>query len=162
MTHTETIRSISSWKAWLSLAVFLAIVIGGGSTIGILTAPGGWYAGLDKPPFNPPNWLFAPVWTLLYICIAIAGWRIWRFAPRGRAMQLWYGQLVANWIWSPVFFSLHLPWAALAVCAAMWAFILGFILTARQIDRPASWLMVPYLLWVSFAGVLNASVAWLN
>src|SRR5690554_3545525 len=86
--------SRNSPRSWLTLAVFLAVVIGVGSLIGILTAPGEWYAGLDKPPFNPPNWIFGPVWFVLYVLIAIAGWRTFMRNPGGLAMKLWGGQMV--------------------------------------------------------------------
>ena len=162
MTHTQTSHPTDLKHGWPALAVFLLIVIGVGSFVGALTAPGTWYAGLEKPFFNPPNWIFAPVWTLLYVCIAVAGWRLWSQDRQGLPMKLWFGQLVVNWIWSPVFFSLQLLWPALAVLLVMWALILGVVLTAARTDRTASFLMLPYLAWVSFAGLLNASVAWLN
>src|SRR6185437_4556277 len=91
----------------LALIPFLILVAGGGLAIGFLTAPGEWYAGLAKPSFNPPNWLFAPVWTLLYVLIAIAGWRIWRRDAGGWPTRLWWAQLVLNFLWSPIFFAAH-------------------------------------------------------
>jgi tryptophan-rich sensory protein len=87
------------------LILFLILVIGGGLAIGFLTAPGEWYAALAKPDFNPPNWLFAPVWTLLYILIAIAGWRVFERNRNGWPMKLWWAQLVLNFLWSPIFFA---------------------------------------------------------
>ncbi len=159
---TESARSDSVYRDWLVLVAFLVVVIATGGVLGVLNAPGAWYASLAKPPFNPPNWVFAPVWTFLYVLIAIAGWRLWKTEPRGVAMKLWVGQLVVNWAWTPVFFSLQMLWPALFVLGLMWALILGVILMAWRRDRPASLLMVPYILWVSFAGLLNAAVAWLN
>ena len=91
----------------IPLILFLVLVIGGGLAIGFLTVPGEWYTGLAKPSFNPPNWLFAPVWTILYVLVAIAGWRIWRKDAGGRAMKLWWTQLVLNFLWSPSFFAAH-------------------------------------------------------
>ncbi|MGE0232119.1 MAG: TspO/MBR family protein [Flavobacteriaceae bacterium] len=145
-----------------SLIVFLVIVIGGGLTIGYLTAPGEWYQGLAKPSFNPPAWVFAPVWTLLYILIAIAGWRVFQRAPSSTAMKLWYAQIALNFLWSPVFFSAHMTGAALVVIGLLLAAILGFIVTARRVDRAAAWLFTPYAAWVAFASVLNASIFVLN
>ncbi len=144
------------------LAAFLAIVILPGALIGIATAPGAWYAALAKPPFNPPNWVFAPTWFVLYVLIAFAGWRIWMKAPRSTPMGAWAGQMALNWLWSPVFFTLHLVWLAVAIIAGLLALIACFIWTAKDMDRPAAWAFVPYLLWVSFATVLNVSVAILN
>jgi translocator protein len=162
MTQADAKNTGSRLRRFGSLAVFLVVVIGVGALIGIGNAPGDWYAGLDKPPFNPPNWVFGPVWTILYICIAVAGWRIWKIAPSGMTMKFWYAQMAANWIWSPFFFSLQLLWPALAICLVMWILILAVVTTARPVDPLASWLMVPYLAWVGFAGLLNASLAWLN
>ncbi len=162
MTKTDTAGSGSLSHNWLALAVFLVVVVGAGSFIGVLNAPGAWYSGLDKPFFNPPNWVFAPVWTLLYLMIAIAGWRLWITERSGLAMKLWFGQLVVNWVWTPVFFTLQLLWPALVVLAVMWLLIVGVIAAAWHADRTSSWLMMPYLAWVSFAGLLNAAVAWLN
>ncbi|MGE0668753.1 MAG: TspO/MBR family protein [Sphingomonadales bacterium] len=146
----------------LQLGLFLALVVGGGSTIGVLTGPGDWYAALAKPAFNPPDWVFAPVWTLLYVMIAVVGWRLWRGDRRSRAMHLWWLQLALNFLWSPVFFSLHWLEAAMGVILLLLAGILGCIATAWRRDRVAAWLMVPYAAWVAFASVLNAALAVLN
>ena len=145
-----------------TLAVFIVLVLGGGTLIGVTTLPGGWYAGLIKPSFNPPNWIFAPVWTLLYLLIAIAGWRIWQRDPRSTAMTAWFIQLGLNFVWSPVFFGAHRIGLALAIIVALLAAILSFIATAWPRDRVASWLFVPYAAWVSFATALNAAVWRLN
>ena len=147
---------------YASLALFVVLVGGGGTLIGFLTAPGPWYEALAKPPFNPPNWLFGPAWTLLYILIAVAGWRTWLDVPRGRAMTLWWVQLALNFAWSPVFFALQAPWAALAVILLLLASILGFITISRERDVVAAWLFIPYAAWVAFATLLNASIVWLN
>ena len=108
-----------SMNRLLSLAGFLALVLGGGLVIGYLTLPGAWYAGLHKPPFNPPDWLFGPVWSLLYVLIAVAGWRIWARDRDGTAKRIWSAQLVLNFLWSPVFFGLHAPGPALAIISAL-------------------------------------------
>ncbi len=81
---------------FVTLALFIALVLGGGILIGVLTPPGAWYAALAKPPFNPPGWVFAPAWTLLYILIAVAGWRTWQCGPRNTAMAVWFVQLALN------------------------------------------------------------------
>ena len=146
----------------LSLVLFLGLVLGGGLAIGVLVAPGEWYANLNKPPFNPPNWLFGPVWFALYVLIAIAGWRTFLAEPNGTAMKLWYGQMVLNWLWSPVWFGLHLLWPAFVVIIAILALIVAFIARRWNSDRLSAWLFVPYAAWVAFASLLNLSIAILN
>jgi benzodiazapine receptor len=146
----------------LALIVFLVFVVGGGLAIGIVTVPGEWYAGLDKPAFNPPNWLFAPVWTVLYALTAVAGWRVWEHDPSGTPMKLWLGQLVLNFLWSPVLFAAHQMGFALAIILLLLVTILTFIGVAWRQDRPAALMFVPYAAWVAFALVLNASILALN
>ena len=145
-----------------ALVAFLAVVVGGGLAIGYLTAPGDWYQGLQKPDFHPPAWVFAPVWTVLYVFIAIAGWRVWKTAPSSAAMKCWIAQMILNFLWSPVFFSMHMTGLALIVIALLLAAILAFIVTARRVDSVAAWLFAPYAAWVAFASVLNASIFVLN
>lgn len=159
---TLTLDDLRQPRSLIILALFLAVVMGAGTLIGLTTAPGAWYASLEKPPFNPPNWIFAPVWLALYVCIAIAGWRTYLQAPGGNGMNLWIGQMVLNWLWSPVFFSLHLLWPAFVVIVLMLAVIAGFIADRWKKDRLAAWLFVPYLAWVAFATLLNGAVAVLN
>ncbi|MBX3596781.1 MAG: tryptophan-rich sensory protein [Rhizobiaceae bacterium] len=145
-----------------SAMAFIAIVVAVGLLIGYMTPPGQWYEGLQKPFFNPPGWVFGPVWTVLYVLIGIAGWRIWSIAPRSTAMMLWGAQMVLNWLWSPAFFALQSPALALAIIIAMLALVLLFIVNAWKLDRLAAWLFVPYAAWVSFATALNASIVYLN
>ena len=159
---TLTLSDYRTPRALLLLAVFLAIVIGVGAVIGISTAPGEWYAGLNKPLFNPPNWLFGPVWFALYVLIAIAGWRTLLQQPSGTAMKLWYGQMALNWVWSPVWFGLHALWPAFVIIIAILATIVAFIATRWKDDRVSAWLLVPYAAWVAFASLLNLSIAVLN
>ena len=130
--------------------------------IGYISQPGEWYAALEKPPFNPPNWIFAPVWSSLYVLIAIAGYRTWVSYPASSAMRLWIVQLVLNFLWTPIFFTLHLPGAALVVLLLMLASIVGFIAASGPQDRASALLFLPYALWVAFAGALNAAIWWLN
>jgi len=146
----------------LALVLFLFLVVGGGLAIGYLTAPGGWYAGLAKPSFNPPNWVFAPTWTVLYVLIAVAGWRVWRKEPGDWPMLLWWAQLALNFLWTPVFFAAHRIGLALLVILLLLATILTFIVASWRRDREASWLFVPYALWVSFALLLNGAIWLLN
>ncbi|MEM8571888.1 MAG: TspO/MBR family protein [Pseudomonadota bacterium] len=156
------IAPATSPASLLTLGLFLIVVVGGGIAIGAMTPPGEWYANLTKPPFNPPAWVFAPVWTTLYIFIAVAGWRILRREPSGWAMRFWGLQLVFNFLWSPVFFAAHRMDVGLVVSALMFASILGFIQQAGKIDPVARLLFLPYAAWISFATLLNASLLMLN
>ncbi len=147
---------------WLSLLGFLVLVVGGGLAIGYLTAPSEWYAGLPKPSFNPPGRVFPPVWTVLYVLIAVAGWRSFERDRRGWPMRLWWAQLALNFLWSPVFFAAHRIGLALVVILLMLAAILAFIATAWRQDRVAASLFVPYAAWVAFASVLNGAIFAMN
>lgn len=160
-----TIPSLADYKTprpWLTLGIFLVVVVAISALIGIQSSPDGWYENLDKPPFNPPSWLFSPVWFTLYVLIAIAGWRIWMIDAGSTAMKVWFAQMAVNWAWSPVWFVGHMLWPAFAVIVTMLALIVAFIALARKLDTLAAWLFVPYLAWVSFATLLNLSIAVLN
>ncbi len=141
---------------------FLILVLGGGLLIGANNVPGDWYQSLAKPAFNPPNWIFAPVWSLLYVLIAIVGARIWLSQRRSMAMRLWYAQLVLNFAWSPIFFGLQDPAAALIVILGLLVAVVGFIAAAWREDRIAALLFLPYLAWVAFATALNGAIVALN
>jgi benzodiazapine receptor len=145
-----------------SLLVFLLLVMGGGIAIGTLTAPGDWYANLAKPPFNPPNWIFGPVWSVLYLIIAWVGWRLWQRGERGTLMKLWFAQMGLNFLWSPAFFALQMPALALVIILCLVLTLVLFIQTAWRPDRTSALLFVPYLAWVGFASVLNAAIVYLN
>ena len=137
------------------LLVFLALVLGGGLALGAITVTGGWYEGLEKPPFNPPSWVFGPAWTVLYVLIAIAGWRSFEREPRGCPMAIWTAQLALNFLWTPIYFSAHWIGFALAVILALLATILAFIRVSWPVDRLAATLFIPYAAWVAFASILN-------
>lgn len=142
--------------------LFIALAVGGGLSIGYFTAKGDWYAQLEKPSFNPPGWVFGPVWTVLYVLIAVAGWRVWRQDPVGWPTRLWWGQLALNFLWSPTFFAAHLIGPALAIVLLLLAVILSFIVVSWRQDREAALLFIPYAVWVAFASLLNASILALN
>ena len=127
-----------------------------------MTAPGEWYAQLTKPAFNPPGWIFGPVWTVLYMLVAVAGWRAFERHRRGWPMRLWWTQLAINFLWSPVFFAAHRIGLALGVVLLLFAAILAFIAAAWRQDRVAAWLFVPYGAWVAFASALNGAIWRLN
>lgn len=149
-------------RSILPLIVLLVLVVGGGWIIGASNLPGAWYGSLHKPPFTPPNRLFPVAWTVLYVLIAIAGWRTYERVGSGVVMQVWWAQLLLNFAWSPIFFTAHLMWVALGVIVAMFALIVAFIVMSWREDRIAALLFVPYALWVAFASVLNASLNVMN
>ncbi|MBC6982603.1 TspO/MBR family protein [Caulobacter sp. 17J80-11] len=145
-----------------SAAAFVAACVGVSLAIGWVARPGEWYADLVKPAFNPPSWVFGPVWTFLYILIGIAGWRTWRVAPKSAAMAWWGVQMGLNWLWSPAFFGAQRPWLAFAVILALLGAIVAYIAAAWRQDRTAAWLFIPYAAWVAFAGTLNGFIATAN
>ncbi len=124
-----------------------------------------WYNTLNKPFFSPPNWVFGPVWTVLYILIAISGVIIWKKRKKvniHKAMRLYFVQLALNLIWSPVFFGLHQIGLAFVIIIFMWVFIYKTIKAFEKIDKTSAYLLYPYLIWVTIASVLNLSVMLLN
>jgi translocator protein len=156
----------AGWRALLGLGVFLLLTLGTGAlgSIATETGPGSWYSTLEQPAFSPPDWVFGPVWTTLYVLIGVAGWRVWRSADpgRGRALLLWGVQLVLNLAWSWIFFGAQAIVPALVEIVVLWVVIVLTMLAFFRIDRLAGWLFVPYLLWVTFAAALNAGYAVLN
>ncbi len=150
-----------------ALVAFLALCLGLGALGGIATAQsvGTWYATLAKPSFNPPDGVFAPVWTTLYALIAVSGWRVWRRrgAPGTRAAFVAYAaQLALNLAWSWLFFGQRMIGAALAdIVLLLVAIVINALLFSR-IDRVAAWLLAPYGAWVAFAAVLNLAIWRLN
>lgn len=135
----------------------------------------GWYADAEKVPWSPPNVIFAPVWTLLYVMIAVAGWLVWRSGYRTRqsnrarqALWMYVAQLALNGLWSPMFFAGY-PlvgeaawWAALVIIVALIVSVVWFAASAWKHSRAASWMMVPYVVWLAFATTLNAGIIALN
>ena len=152
------------FKLIISIAIPLAI----GAIAGYFTSSSvqGWFATINKPSFNPPNWLFAPVWTALYILMGIAFYLVWKSEPasvvKKTAITLYIIQLAFNFCWSFIFFYMHQPGWALVDIVLMWIFILLTIVWFGKITPAAAWLLVPYICWVSFATVLNFAVWKLN
>ena len=152
-------------RSFAGLLVALVACYGAAALGGIATASsvGTWYEALQKPPFNPPSWVFGPVWTILYGLMAVAAWLVWRDAEAAKLpLRLFAIQLALNTAWSWLFFGFRQPgWAGLEI-GLLWLAI-GATLVAFWRVRPlAGWLLVPYLLWVSFASILNFSLWWLN
>ncbi len=128
------------------------------SITGSMFRPGDWYATLKKPSWTPPGWLFAPVWTMLYVAIAVAGWLVWQQAGFGPALAVWIIQLALNGAWSYVMFGRKQIGAAMLTLCALWLFVALFAWLAWPISQTASLLFWPYLAWVSFAGALNFTI----
>jgi len=151
-------RQILALVGWVLLC-FAAAAMGG------LFMPGEWYASLRKPAWNPPGWIFGPVWTALYTMMAVAAWLVWRcggWAAQRRPLALFLVQLALNALWTPLFFGLHRPGLAFAEIVLLWLAIAATLVAFRPVSRAAAWLLAPYLAWVSFATVLNLTLWRLN
>ena len=160
-------------KQILSLVGFVALSFAAPAVSAILSVsgPGDWYRELNKPWFNPPGWIFGPVWTLLYCAMGAAAWLVWRKGAdgdirHGHALVLPLGffllQLVLNALWTPLFFGMHRPGLALIDIMAMWTAIGATTVAFYPVSKMAAFLFIPYWLWVSFASILNAAIWWLN
>jgi tryptophan-rich sensory protein len=153
---------------WAALIIAILPVVVASLLGSAVTVPqiAGWYAGLAKPPFNPPNWIFAPVWTALYALMALAVFRILRTPVgtpgRRRALLAYHLQLLVNVAWSFAFFGANSPLAGLIVILPLLAAIIATIAAFRPLDRLGANLLWPYVAWVGFATLLNASIWWLN
>lgn len=155
--HHATVRMIPRVK---SLLVFLGIVAAV-ALLGGIFQPDAWYFSLKKPTWNPPPAVFAPVWTILYVMIAIGGWLLWTAGAR-TALMWWAAQLLLNGLWSPLFFGAHRADWALVDIVLMWIAIGGLIASSWRVKRAAALLFLPYWMWVSFATALNWSIWRLN
>jgi translocator protein len=153
-------------RLWM-LGLFVGICLAVGAVGGISSARsvGNWYAALDKPSWTPPDWVFGPVWTNLYVLIGIAGWLVWRGESgndRRRAIRLWSAQMVVNFCWTPLFFLFHSPALAAVDIVLLWFLIGAFIPVARKVSRTAATLFLPYWAWVTYAATLNLGIWWMS
>jgi translocator protein len=150
----------------LFISILIPVLVGAISGFFTQSGVDGWYAAASKPSFNPPNWIFAPVWTTLYILMGIALFLVWRAdadkTVKQTAIILFTVQLTLNFFWSIIFFKLQQPGWAFAEIILMWVMILFTILWFGKISSTAAWLLVPYISWVSFASVLNYCIWRLN
>lgn len=151
----------------LGLLVWVMLCLAAGGLGGLVTTPAipTWYAQLEKPTWTPPDWLFGPAWTTLYLLMAVAAWLVWRrggFAAQRRPLTIFLVQLVLNAAWSFLFFGLRNPGLALAEIVVLWAAIVATLLAFRRVSTVAALLLVPYLLWVTFATALNFEIWRLN
>ncbi len=151
-------RSFMGLSAWFVLCFAAA-------ASGALFMPGEWYASLKKPEWNPPGWVFAPVWSALYSMMSVAAWLVWRrggFAAQRRALVVFLVQLGLNAAWTPLFFGLHWPGVAFAEILLLWLAVSATLFVFAGASRTAAWLLAPYLAWVSFAAALNFKLWRLN
>ncbi len=149
-----------------SLAAYtglLALTFAAPALAAFFPGPGDWYAGLNKPTWNPPGWVFGPVWTLLYLLMATAAWRVWRRTGlRSRPLALYGLQLAFNAAWTPVFFGARAIGPALILLLLLLAALLATVAAFRRVDRAAACLLAPYLAWSGFATCLNFTLWRLN
>ena len=154
-------------RDWLGLAFFVLLCLAVSGIAGAVTSTtvSTWYQTLEKPPFNPPDWVFGPVWTTLYLFMAVAGWRVWRTpvsAQRRQALAAFAVQLALNLLWSFLFFGFRLVGVALVEIVLLLIAIAVTTTRFWRIDRAAGALFVPYLAWVAYAATLNAALWNLN
>ena len=148
----------------LLVSIGLCLGVGLLGSVFTVSAIPTWYAALHKSVFSPPNWIFAPVWTTLYILMGVSLYLLWtsKSKKKQKAMKVFFLQLGLNAVWLVIFFGAHNPSAALVDIAALWIAIVLTINYFYPLSRPAAYLLIPYLLWVSFAGMLNVSIVLLN
>jgi translocator protein len=147
----------------IGLLLWVTACVGGGALAGFSTAGGDsvWYRTLDKPAWTPPSWVFGPVWTILYAAMGLAAWRVWRrggWSAQSAPLTAFVAQLLLNFAWSFIFFGAQQIGWALVEIVCLWLAIVWTIWLFRRADRPAAWLLAPYLGWVTFAAALNATI----
>lgn len=152
---------------FLKLMICLAIPLLVGSIAGLATTPNikEWYQYLQKPVFSPPNWIFGPVWTLLYILMGVGLYLIWESEKsdlRSKAIKIFSVQLALNFAWSFIFFEFRLTGVAFFEILLVWIAVLGMIISFYRVNKLAALLQIPYILWVTFASALNGAVWYLN
>ena len=146
---------------WLVLGLFFLACVGAGLTGGLFP-PGPWYRSLNKPSWTPPDWVFPVTWTVLYVCMSVAGARAAMAEGNGIAMALWSVQIAFNGLWTPVFFGLRRIKMGMGIIGALWLAVCAAMFALGQVDTLAGWLFAPYLLWVTIAAALNWQVWQMN
>lgn len=158
-------------KHWPSLLFFFALIALVQTIGNFITMPNiqPWYNSLNHPFWRPPNWVFGPVWTILYFMLAYVGWRLWISFDGSVGQKLkqpvirfYFIQLILNFIWSPLFFGMHMTGLALIDLVLIIVFTVFTMTEAKKVDRTITWLLVPYLLWLLFASSLNSAIVYLN
>ena len=158
---------MSAIRSTIGLIVWVSVCFGAALLGSIFTgrSVADWYVGLNKPDWTPPNWIFAPVWSLLYLMMALAAWLVWRkdgLAAAALPLRLFALQLALNVAWSAVFFGLQMPAAAFAEIVILWSLIAATVFAFWCVAPVAAVLMVPYLGWVTFAAALNLAIWRMN
>lgn len=158
---------MSFLRSLVGLAVSMGVCFGAGFVGSLFTTPSipTWYAGLVKPSWTPPAWIFGPVWSVLYGMMALALWLIWRrrgFATAAVPIALFLVQLILNVLWSLLFFGLRMPGIAFAEIVLLWLAILATLITFWRLNTSAGYLLLPYLVWTAFAGALNFALWRMN
>lgn len=150
------------------LIISIVLCIGVGALAGYITSgesSGEWFINLNKPSFQPPDWLFGPVWTILYILLGFSLWKVWskpNSRERNIAITIFFAQLLFNFLWSIMFFSWHSTGLAVIDIILLWILILATIFSFAKLSKTAAWLLVPYILWVTFATILNWTIWRMN
>ncbi|MBL6706830.1 MAG: tryptophan-rich sensory protein [Planctomycetaceae bacterium] len=158
---------MKAWTRWIGLALFVLVCLGVGGLGAVATTPeiDGWYRTVVKPEWNPPSWVFGPVWTTLFVLMGISAWLVWMpagFKEASTPLSLFAAQLILNVAWSWIFFGMHqIGWAAVEI-VILWMAILATTVAFFRLSTAAGWLLVPYLGWVTFASVLNFMIWRLN
>jgi benzodiazapine receptor len=159
-------KMVASDYARLAMSIVVPLLVGFIGSIATSKSVGTWYMTLEKPSFNPPGAVFGPVWTVLYVMMGVSLFLVWQMglgAPNVKTgIAVFAVQLALNLVWSFAFFGARSPLAGAVVIAALWCAILANVLVFARVSRPAAWLLIPYLAWVSFASVLNFSLYMLN
>lgn len=150
----------------LIVSIAIPLIVGGTSGFFTVTGVESWYQTIQKPSWNPPNWIFGPVWTTLYVMMGIALFIIWKSDAaenlKRNALIVFGIQLILNFFWSFIFFNQQSPGWAFAEIAVLWLAIFATIILFAKINKTAAWLLVPYISWVSFAAILNYTIWKLN
>jgi tryptophan-rich sensory protein len=154
-------------RDWIALLIFMAVSFGAAFIGSLFTSVSvdGWYRMLPKPAWTPPSWIFGPVWTLLYLAMAIAAWLVWRrrlFSNVSTALSLFAVQLILNAAWSALFFGLQSPVLAFVNIVLLWGAILATMIAFARVTKISGWLFAPYILWVTFAAALNFAIWRMN
>lgn len=160
MTDSPSQGKVSAW-AWPVAGALVCLGLGLASGLSTVSGGGEWYQDLQKPPGNPPGWLFAPVWTVLYLLMGVAAGRLIHRRASG-TVTLFVIQFLMNLAWTPVFFGAHAIGWALVIIFGIWGFLAFTIRGADKVDPLSAFLLLPYLLWIMYATYLNAAIGWLN